>query len=248
MMTASRPGVLVTPGARHLGVIQMQPQRTMPAACVICGEPTKRPAYPSRVKNGRAQTCSRHCAGALSERRAADRETARFWSKVNKDGPTIRPELGSCWIWTGKTDEHGYGSFFCGSIRNGSRRFERAHRYAYEQEGTPIPDGLFGLHHCDNPPCVRPSHISPGTNQDNMDDMRAKGRGASGDRSGSRLHPERLRRGVAHYKARLTDDLVRALRAAVVSGESKASVGRRFNLTREAVRDIASGKRWRHVS
>jgi hypothetical protein len=36
------------------------------------------------------------------------------------------------------------------------------------------------LHHCDNPPCMRPSCLFLGTQADNAADMIAKGRGANG--------------------------------------------------------------------
>src|SRR5438105_526870 len=32
----------------------------------------------------------------------------RFWEKVRKDGPIIRPELGKCWLWIGTKNRKGY--------------------------------------------------------------------------------------------------------------------------------------------
>jgi len=37
--------------------------------------------------------------------------------------------------------------------------------------------GQLVLHSCDNPPCINPEHLRLGTQQDNMDDMYARGRG-----------------------------------------------------------------------
>lgn len=77
----------------------------------------------------------------------------------------------SCWLWLGTRNRRsGYGRFRL----NG--RLLAAHRVAWEFEFDPIPDGMNVLHRCDNPPCVRPSHLFLGTQQDNVDDMVAKGR------------------------------------------------------------------------
>lgn len=90
---------------------------------------------------------------------------ARFWAKVRRtDG---------CWLWTGGTSTDGYGSFWAG------RRSVRAHRFAYELEVGPIPEGLDLDHTCCQPDrcdggrrcphrrCVNPAHLEPVTNAEN---------------------------------------------------------------------------------
>jgi HNH endonuclease len=90
----------------------------------------------------------------------------RFWSKVDKRGPD------ECWPWTaGTAGKGGYGRF-----RMGDKRVQ-ASRVAWEMEhGRPLPPELDALHSCDNPPCVNPAHIWPGTAADNVRDAVAKGR------------------------------------------------------------------------
>jgi hypothetical protein len=103
----------------------------------------------------------------------------RFWSKVNKNGPIPihRPELGPCWIWTAGRFPDGYGAF---SV---NRKNISAHRFSFEQEYGPLLPEFFGeviLHACDNPPCVRPSHLHQGTTEENVADRQAKKRTARG--------------------------------------------------------------------
>ena len=75
----------------------------------------------------------------------------------------------TCWIWTGDL-RHGYGRVTM------NYRAISAHRASWEYHVGPVPDGMILLHTCDNPPCVNPEHLRIGTNQDNTDDMVAKGR------------------------------------------------------------------------
>ena len=86
-------------------------------------------------------------------------------------------ETSGCWNWTGAIHRNGYGKF---GRRDGDRqRTDGAHRVAWEVLIGPIPDGLHVLHKCDNPCCINPEHLFVGTNQDNVDDMMAKGRHGS---------------------------------------------------------------------
>lgn len=95
---------------------------------------------------------------------------ARFWSRVNKDGPTMRPELGPCWEWIAGKGRDGYGS-----IRSKGKSVG-AHRVSWEIHNGPILGGLLVCHKCDNPPCVNPDHLFLGTQRDNAKDSVAKGR------------------------------------------------------------------------
>ena len=123
---------------------------------------------------------------------AARSNEDRFWERVNKT-PT-------CWLWTAGVDKDGYGKFAvtlpAGSERK--QRHVRAHRYSWElANDRGFPFGLVSLHSCDNPACVRPDHVSPGTQAENRADCGRKGRDATGDRNGNSLSARARRRGEA---------------------------------------------------
>lgn len=82
------------------------------------------------------------------------------------------PEPNSgCWLWDGACD----GQY--GVINVGQRGFtNKAHRVSWRLHRGPIPDGMHVCHKCDVRCCVNPGHLFLGTRQDNMDDMKRKGR------------------------------------------------------------------------
>jgi len=91
---------------------------------------------------------------------------ARFWAKVRIGSvPVHRPDLGPCWVWTACCLPKGYGKFVANCKQY------RAHRFSWELEYGPIPAGKWVLHRCDNPPCVRLSHLYAGTPKENAGDM-----------------------------------------------------------------------------
>lgn len=112
----------------------------------------------------------------------------RFWSKVDRS-PGFGPE-GDCWRWTGSHFWDGYGRFtFEGEAF-------RAHRFAYELEHGPLPAGIVVRHRCDNPGCVRPDHLEPGTVTENNRDCVLRGRTAPRKLSHDAIRSIRLRRNV----------------------------------------------------
>jgi len=136
----------------------------------------------------------------------------------------------------GYRDQDGYVRYGHGGIR--------AHRIAWERaNGRPVPEGHVVMHSCDNPPCVNPAHLSVGTIADNNADRAAKGRSyvfPSGD-----AHPARIRRGSAHWQAKLTEADVTSIRVRRANGESTASLGRVFGVHPATISRIARGL-WRN--
>lgn len=85
----------------------------------------------------------------------------RFWEKVEKTP-------GGCWLWTAFLNPTGYGMFGIGSRTDGTRRCVFAHRFAYTLLVGPIPDGLTLDHLCRVHACVKPAHLEPATDRENI--------------------------------------------------------------------------------
>ncbi|MFD1656981.1 hypothetical protein ACFSL4_01705 [Streptomyces caeni] len=68
-----------------------------------------------------------------------------------------------CWVWTGGTDESGYGR-----IRIGNDKRDSTYRLGYAELIIPIPDGLELDHLCRRPACWNPWHLDPVTHAVNV--------------------------------------------------------------------------------
>ena len=156
---------------------------------------------------------------------------ARFWAKVNKNGPVPVhcPKLGPCWVWTAGTDSSGYGSFKL------NRRTERAHALSYIMAYGPLPVDLpCTLHKCDNKLCARPSHLFAGTLADNTKDMDSKGR-------------RRVVQGEQHDSAKLTDQLVLQARAEQAAGARYPDLAVKYGVSRPTIWKAVNHRTWKHV-
>jgi len=156
----------------------------------------------------------------------------RFWEKVNKNGPVPahRPELGPCWVWTGATNEHGYGLIRPEGKRSGPAL--KAHRVAARMAGMDIAHRAV-RHACDNPPCVNDAHLLTGTQADNVHDMHERGRGNVGTVNG---------------QAKLTDDQVLEIRVRLAHGIPGKDLAAEYGVGRATISVIKNAKNWRHLA
>lgn len=174
-----------------------------------------------------------------------DSTIARFWSKVDKNGPVPEhaPHLGSCWVWTAARVSKGYGSFRVAG------RSAAAHRVVWLLVyGERPPDDLCVLHRCDNPACVRPNHLFTGTHKDNAEDRERKGRGnqSRGSANGAAIHPE-TRQGELNGRAKLTETQAIEIALRSRNGEGRLALAREFGVAPQAVWAIRTGRRWPHL-
>jgi hypothetical protein len=147
----------------------------------------------------------------------------RFWSHVAKGS--------GCWIWTGFWNCNGYGS-----IGVGNKKVVAAHRVAYELQVGPIPPGLWVLHKCDNPPCVRGDHLYAGTAQQNHDDMIARGRNVTVSQ-----------RGEANGRAMLSAAEIVEIRNLFAGGATPKELEDKFVVSSQYIGKIVTGKAWKHL-
>ena len=146
-----------------------------------------------------------------------------FWSLIDIKSPN------ECWPWKGKKlSMAGYGHFLFGE------KMYRAHRIALVLSGTSIPSGKIVMHTCDNRICCNPAHLVVGTQKENMDDMRNKGRGCD--------PPRRV--GEASGTSVLNEEQVRYIRNSPLSGQELSS---RFNVSKSCISEVKSRKTWRHI-
>ena len=142
-----------------------------------------------------------------------------FWKRVRKTK--------TCWLWTGDINTRGYGVVSIGG------RGMNASRAAWILNVGKIPEGLCVCHTCDNPRCVRISHLFLGSRKDNTRDSIRKDRHARGERSGL---------------SKLKDEDVRLIRSLYSKGMKVCKISALgFPVCYSQCRNICVGLKWKHL-
>jgi len=137
---------------------------------------------------------------------------------------------GDCLEWSRGTHRQGYGLTNCPKFK----KMVTTHRMAYELEFGEIPDEMHVLHKCDNPPCCNPDHLFLGTHQDNMLDMKEKGRRIAAIRTSK--------------KTQLTEEQVLEMRRLYATGNYKMKqLAVVYKTSLANIGHIIKRDRWKHI-
>jgi len=134
-----------------------------------------------------------------------------------------KDEVTGCWNWTGGLFDSGYGRV----TKNGKNAL--AHRVSYAHFFGSIPEGLQVCHKCNNKRCINPDHLYVGTHNDNMRDVTLTD----------------VHKGENNAKALLTQSQVLEIKAHI--RERKIvyrKIAEMYGVSRQAIKDIASGRTW----
>jgi HNH endonuclease len=159
----------------------------------------------------------------------ARRQSSRFWSKVK-----IGESRDSCWTWTAGVDKNGYGKFQITCKKNGRtwQKHVRAHVLSWELNNGIVGRGRVVMHSCDNPSCVRPSHLSSGTNAENRRDSLVKGRVPRGEASGA-----------SRISQQTAIDIIRLHRV----GMRFCDISKKLGVSKSIARRVSLGFCWKHI-
>lgn len=182
--------------------------------CPFCNKPF-------RASNYRTKFCSRTHARNYNQ----PSFEKRFWLKVDQSGG-----LDACWPWMAGRSKDGYGR-----IRSPKGYTSVASRIAYELTYGALEPGYLACHKCDNPPCCNPTHLFPGTDADNTDDMVSKGRGNW--RKGEEVK----------HKVKLTEAKVIEIRKLYAEGYNQIQLGKMYGVARTLIGTIVRRETWKHV-
>lgn len=133
---------------------------------------------------------------------------------------------GTCHVWKRCKRSSSYGTWY---VLTPTLKEYKAHRVVWILKHGPIPDALFVLHKCDNPSCVRLSHLYLGTNADRA--VRERGYNALGE---------------DHKNHVLTVTDVKAIRA--TTGVTLKVLATKYRVSTTTISRIIHKQMWQHVA
>lgn len=148
----------------------------------------------------------------------------RFWAKVEIRGDD------DCWPWIASIGTWGYGSFWI------EDKNVNASNFAWRLVHGELPAGHLVRHTCDWPRCCNPCHLINGTQAQNLEDARSRGR-------------QRYLRGSEHHRssAKLSPELVRKARELYRAGVTQIFIGEFMGVDSSTISRAVRGDKWAHI-
>lgn len=129
-----------------------------------------------------------------------------------------------CLLWPFRARRTGYGLAVIGGIQKTASRW-----MCILAHGEPALPNLEAAHSCGNPACVNPKHLRWATPKENCSDKLAHGTENRGEQNG---------------KTHLTEDDIRAIRAAP---PDLVALMNRYGVSKGCISKIRNGQRWWYV-
>ena len=167
-------------------------------------------------------------------------------SKVDRNPREFITTLTSCWVWRGAATPAGYGV-----LRVGTKN-QYVHRLAMtEHIGRKLKKGELVCHRCDNPICLRPSHLFLSDQAGNIRDALSKGRmdlsGLEKGRGWMRDHPETRLIGANNPNSKLNARKVRQARRWYFRGMTQRAIAKKLGVAQPTIGRLLLRKTWKHV-
>lgn len=137
-----------------------------------------------------------------------------------------------------KNAQHASGYCYAGVGSGKNKKTVPQHRLVYcVVNNVKLSDiaGLEVMHKCDVRNCINPDHLVLGTHEDNMEDMRTKGRAKS-------------LKGESHPNSKFTAEQVIIIRALYAAGRhSQRDIAALYGVSQHAIAAILSKESWSHL-
>lgn len=154
-----------------------------------------------------------------------------------------------CWEWKRSYTNCGYGKIAH------EKKHLLAHRVSYEIHKGEISKGLLVCHSCDNKKCVNPDHLWLGTQKDNIQDAKQKGRlpkqfgrkHTNETKEKFKTRPHSDRRGEKHHLSKLKNEDVFQIRDMLKIGVKNKVIAEKFGVNTGVISNINTGKSWNHI-
>lgn len=139
----------------------------------------------------------------------------------------INCDENNCWNWQLRIDDSGYG------YATYRRSPMRTHRLSWIVFKGEIPKGKCVCHSCDNRKCCNPNHLFIGSNKENSEDMKEKGRQVKGSKSPF---------------SKLNENQVLEIRKLYETGNfTQLFLGEKFGVRQTKISEIVNRKTWKHI-